>query len=44
VHSDLPILCRMNGISYEQLFAMIVQSAMERVHPKPAPKRSGAAS
>jgi D-alanine-D-alanine ligase len=28
--SDLPILCRMNGVSYQDLLRMIVQSALER--------------
>lgn len=31
VHSDLPILCRMSGIEYDQLIAAIVESASRRV-------------
>jgi D-alanine-D-alanine ligase len=31
VNSDLPILCRMNGISYEELIAMIMKSAVKKV-------------
>lgn len=31
VHSDLPILCRMNNISYSQLINMIVASAISRI-------------
>ena len=31
VHSDLPILTRKNGISYNQLFKMIMDSALEKV-------------
>ncbi len=30
-HSDLPIICQLNGISYEQLFTMILDSASKRV-------------
>jgi D-alanine-D-alanine ligase len=29
-HSDLPILCRMNGISYQHLIEMIIKSVLER--------------
>ncbi len=31
-HSDLPIICNLEGISYTQLFSMIIDSAMERVN------------
>jgi D-alanine-D-alanine ligase len=31
VYSDLPILCRMSGIEYDKLLALIMQSAMKRV-------------
>lgn len=31
INSDLPILCRMNGISYEELIAMIMASAVKKV-------------
>ncbi len=31
VHSDLPILCRLNGISYVRLIEMIMQSALKRI-------------
>jgi D-alanine-D-alanine ligase len=34
-HSDLPIICNLAGISYTQLFSVIIASAMERIHPKP---------
>ncbi len=30
IHSDLPILCRLNGILYKELIKMIVGSAIER--------------
>ena len=30
IHSDLPILCRLNGIPYRELIKMIVDSAIER--------------
>jgi D-alanine-D-alanine ligase len=33
VRSDLPILCRLAGISYGELLEMIVRSAMERIDP-----------
>lgn len=29
-HSDLPILCTLNGIAYQELMEMIVESAMDR--------------
>ncbi len=31
VHSDLPILCRMRGIEYDELIARIMHSALRRV-------------
>ncbi len=31
IHSDLPILCRMNGVSYNELIGMIIQSALKRI-------------
>jgi len=31
VHSDLPIICRLNGIPYQELIERIVRSAMKRV-------------
>jgi len=31
IHSDLPILCRMNGIEYPQLIAMIMDAAIKRI-------------
>jgi D-alanine-D-alanine ligase len=34
IHSDLPILCRMNGISYHDLISMIMQSALQRINNK----------
>jgi D-alanine-D-alanine ligase len=34
IHSDLPILSRMSGTSYEQLIKMIVDSAISRINPK----------
>ena len=33
-HSDLPILCRLNGISYPELLKMIMDSAMSKVKKK----------
>jgi D-alanine-D-alanine ligase len=33
-HSDLPILCTMVGVSYRELIAWIVQSAMRRISGK----------
>lgn len=30
VHSDLPILCRLNGISFQQLIGAIMKSALKR--------------
>jgi D-alanine-D-alanine ligase len=32
VHSDLPILCRMNGIEYDQLIGMIMDAALKRIN------------
>jgi D-alanine-D-alanine ligase len=34
VHSDLPILCRLNGIPFEALVARIVREAEGRVEEK----------
>jgi D-alanine-D-alanine ligase len=31
VHSDLPILCRMNGIEYPRLIGMIMDAAIKRI-------------
>jgi D-alanine-D-alanine ligase len=31
IHSDLPILCRMNGIEYTQLIGMIMDAAIKRI-------------
>ncbi|HEY9125031.1 MAG TPA: ATP-grasp domain-containing protein [Bacteroidales bacterium] len=31
VHSDLPILCRMNNIEYNQLIGMIMEAAIKRI-------------
>jgi D-alanine-D-alanine ligase len=31
IHSDLPILCRMNGIEYPQMIGMIMDAAIERI-------------
>lgn len=31
IHSDLPILCRMNGMSYHELIDRIMQSALKRI-------------
>ena len=31
IHSDLPILCRMNGIEYPQLIGMIMDAAIKRI-------------
>ena len=31
VHSDLPILCRMNGIEYPELIGMIMDAAIKRI-------------
>ena len=36
VHSDLPILCGLNGISYTSLIKMIMSSALEKVRKDPA--------
>lgn len=38
--SDLPILCSMNGVSYQDLLRMIVQSALERVPLDPDRERA----
>jgi D-alanine-D-alanine ligase len=35
-HSDLPILCKLVGIGYHQLFEMIMTSALERVQTSPS--------
>ena len=35
-HSDLPILCRLQGIGFDQLIADIMASALERVNNVPA--------
>jgi D-alanine-D-alanine ligase len=35
IHSDLPILCRLNGISYRDLIGMIMQSALKRINNQP---------
>jgi D-alanine-D-alanine ligase len=32
IHSDLPILCRMNGISYRELIDRIMKSALKRTN------------
>jgi len=37
--SDLPILCNMNGVSYQDLLRMIVQSALERMPLDPDRER-----
>ncbi|OGR39269.1 MAG: D-alanine--D-alanine ligase [Desulfovibrionales bacterium GWA2_65_9] len=37
--SDLPILCRMNGILYQDLLRMIMQSALERLPRTPDKER-----
>lgn len=37
--SDLPILCSMNGVSYQDLLRMIVQSALERLPLDPDKER-----
>jgi len=41
VISDLPILCNMNGVSYQDLLRMIVQSALERMPVDPDKERAG---
>ncbi len=33
-HSDLPILCTLNGIAYPELMEMIMDSAIQKVHQK----------
>jgi D-alanine-D-alanine ligase len=40
-HSDLPILGRLYGVSYEEIIEMIMQSALQRLHHN-APKASEA--
>jgi D-alanine-D-alanine ligase len=35
VHSDLPILCRLHGISYHELIAEIMKQARQRLHLPP---------
>lgn len=40
VHSDLPILCRLAGIHYQQLIEMIMESALNRLHGS-SPDRQG---
>jgi D-alanine-D-alanine ligase len=36
IHSDLPIICNLSGITYQTLIDMIVQSALRRIsHPLP---------
>ncbi|MBE0660958.1 MAG: D-alanine--D-alanine ligase [Bacteroidales bacterium] len=35
IHSDLPILCKLNGISYKDLIGMIMQSALKRINNHP---------
>lgn len=37
VISDLPIICRMNGVEYVQLIGMIMESAKERVSKRALP-------
>jgi D-alanine-D-alanine ligase len=32
IHSDLPILCRMNGVSYHELISRVLQSALKRIN------------
>ncbi|MBN2012258.1 ATP-grasp domain-containing protein [candidate division KSB1 bacterium] len=44
VHSDLPILSRMHGISYENLFRMILDSVVQRIADKKAKHVIGVAS
>jgi len=39
VISDLPILCAMNGVPYQDLLGMIVQSALERLPMNPDKER-----
>lgn len=36
--SDLPILCRMNGVTYQQLMKEIITSAVTRVKAEPVPQ------
>jgi D-alanine-D-alanine ligase len=40
VHSDLPILCGMLGISYTRLIEEIVRSAEKRINSSTSPERS----
>lgn len=35
-HSDLPIICTLHGISYRELFTMILESAQQRIHLRQA--------
>jgi len=37
IDSDLPILCRLGGMGYNELLAAIIESALERVAGRPAP-------
>ncbi len=37
IHSDLPIICRLAGISYQQLMNMIMDAAIARTMPEAAP-------
>jgi D-alanine-D-alanine ligase len=32
VHSDLPILCRLKGISFQELMERILESAFKRIN------------
>jgi D-alanine-D-alanine ligase len=41
VISDLPILCAMNGLAYQDLIGMMVQSALERIPMDPDKERTG---
>jgi D-alanine-D-alanine ligase len=34
IHSDLPIICRLTGVSYEQLISEIMKSALKRIKSK----------
>ena len=37
IHSDLPIICNLSGITYQTLIDMIMQSALRRItHPQPS--------
>ena len=33
IHSDLPIICRLSGITYQTLIDLIMQSALRRISP-----------